>query len=81
MNLQGERSILKDRVVENLGKLSKSDVQNVLNFSEFLLFKGDKKGRVCSTALDPKKDPILEIIGIGDVEPFASKIDQELYGV
>jgi len=42
MGLQGETSILKDRVVENLGKLSKSDVQNVLNFSEFLLFKGDK---------------------------------------
>ena len=81
MDLQGETSILKDRLIKNLGRLSKSDVQNVLKFSEFLLFKGDKKERVRSTALDPKKDPILKIIGIADVEPFASKIDQELYGV
>ena len=81
MSLQTETSILKDRVVKNLGKLSKSDVQNVLNFSEFLLFRGDKEERVHLTVLDPQKDPILEIIGIADVEPFASKIDQELYGL
>jgi hypothetical protein len=61
--------------------LSKSDVQNILDFSEFLLFKGHKKEFVRSTELDPKEDPILKIIGIADVEPFANKIDQELYGV
>lgn len=81
MNSQAETTILKDRLVKNLGSLSKSDVQNVLDFSEFLLFKGHKKEFVRSTELDPKEDPILKIIGIADVEPFASKIDQELYGV
>lgn len=81
MGLQAETSILKNRVVKNLGKLSKSDVQNVLSFSEYLLFKGSRKELVNKVVLDPQKDPILEIIGIGDVEPFASKIDQELYGV
>ena len=81
MNLQAETSILKNRLIKNLGSLNKSDIQNVLNFSEFLLFKGDKKKRVHSTVLDPKKDPILEIIGIADVEPFADRIDQQLYGV
>ena len=79
MGLQAETSILKDRLVKNLGKLSKSDVQNVLNFSEYLVFKGSRKELLNKVALDPKKDPILEIIGIGDVEPFANKIDQELY--
>jgi hypothetical protein len=81
MNLQTETSILKNRLIKNLGSLNKSDIQNVLNFSEFLLFKGDKKRPVRSTVLDPKKDPILEIIGIADVEPFADSIDQQLYGV
>ena len=81
MGFQAETSVLKDRLVKNLGKLSKSDVQNVLNFSEYLLFKGSRKELLNKVSLDPKKDPILEIIGIGDVEPFANKIDQELYGV
>lgn len=30
--------------------------------------------------LDPSKDPLLKIIGMFDVEPFADKIDEELYG-
>ena len=80
MNLQTETSILKSQVIKNLGSLNKSDIQNVLNFSEFLLFKSDKKDRIRSTVLDPKEDPILKIIGIADVEPFADRIDQQLYG-
>ncbi len=31
-------------------------------------------------ALDPSKDPILKLIGLADVEPFADKIDDILYG-
>ena len=80
MDPANETAILKDRVVENLGKLSKSGIQNVLKFSEFLLFEGDKKKNVVPSSLDPKNDPILQIIGIADVEPFANDIDQELYG-
>ena len=80
MDPANETAILKDRVVENLGKLSKSEIQNVLKFSEFLLFEGDKKKKVRPSSLDPKNDPILQIIGIADVEPFATEIDQELYG-
>ena len=80
MDPANETAILKDRVVENLGKLSKSGIQNVLKFSEFLLFEGDKKKNVRLSSLDPKNDPILQIIGIADVKPFATEIDQELYG-
>jgi hypothetical protein len=80
MDPANETAILKDRVVENLGKLSKSEIQNVLKFSEFLLLEGDKKKNVRPSSLNPKNDPILQIIGIADVEPFAAEIDQELYG-
>jgi hypothetical protein len=80
MDTATETAILKDLVVENLGKLSKSEIQNVLKFSEFLLFEGHKKESVHIGSLDPEMDPILRIIGIADVEPFASEIDQELYG-
>jgi hypothetical protein len=30
-------------------------------------------------ALDPALDPILQVIGIGNVEPFAQDIDELLY--
>ena len=80
MDQATETANLKDRVVETLGKLSKIEIQNVLKFSEFLLFEGHKKGNIASRSLDPKKDPILRVIGIAEVEPFADEIDQELYG-
>lgn len=80
MNPADETAILKDRVLENLGKLSKSEIQNVLKFSEFLLFEGDRKKNVHPSPLVPQNDPILQVIGIADVEPFATEIDQELYG-
>ena len=80
MDQSTETAILKNRVVETLGKLSKVEIQNVLKFSEFLLREVDKKRNVPSRSLDPKKDPILRVIGIAEVEPFADEIDQELYG-
>ena len=80
MDPGNETAVLKDRVVENLEKLSKSGIQNVLKFSEFLLYESDKKNNLSTSSLDPKNDPILQIIGIADIEPFATEIDQELYG-
>ncbi|MEW6572145.1 MAG: hypothetical protein AB1374_00695 [Bacillota bacterium] len=29
---------------------------------------------------DPQKDPIMKIIGISEVEPFARDLDRQLYG-
>ena len=29
---------------------------------------------------DPKNDPIFDVIGIAEVEPFAHEIDRELHG-
>ncbi len=80
MDPGNETAVLKDRVVENLEKLSKSGIQNVLKFSEFLLYESDKKKNLRPSSLDPQNDPILQIIGTADVKPFATEIDQELYG-
>jgi hypothetical protein len=73
--------ILKKQLLENIEKLPISDIQEIVDFAEFKLTKR-KKERITPRiiALDPQKDPILKLIGIADVDPFADKIDQELYG-
>ena len=71
----------KKRLMENLERLPASDIQEVLDFVEFILIKRyQKKKNLPQKRLDLKKDPILKLMGIADVEPFANKIDQELYG-
>jgi glutamine synthetase len=80
MDQATETDILKHRVVETLGKLNSAEIQNVLKFSEFLLFEGRKKVSTPLKHPDPKNDPIFDVIGIAEVEPFAHEIDRELYG-
>jgi hypothetical protein len=71
----------KKRLMENLERLPESDIQEVLDFVEFILIKRYKKKKILpQKRLDLKKDPILKLMGIADVEPFSNKIDQELYG-
>ncbi len=70
----------KKHLKENLDKLSESDIQEILDFAEFILTKRYKRKQFPQKRkLDPQKDPILKLIGIADVEPFAHKIDRELY--
>lgn len=72
---------LNERVLNNLGKLPEADIQEVLDFIEFIQIKRQKLRRPPQIEqLDPKKDPVLKLMGIADVTPFADKIDQELYG-
>lgn len=73
--------VIKERLIKNIEKLPKSDIQEIFDFVEFLQTKRNR-GETTSdkTQFDPEKDPILKIMGIADVEPFANKIDQELYG-
>lgn len=72
---------LKNQLMDNLERLSEGDIQEILDFVEFLLIKR-KKEKIISQriGLDPEKDPILKLMGLADVEPFAHRIDQELYG-
>ena len=73
--------ILKKQLLENIKKLSKSDIQEILDFAEFKLIKREKERIISKQAkLDPRKDPILKLIGIADIDPFADMVDQELYG-
>ena len=61
-----------------LNELPKEKVEELLDFTEFLLVK--ERTKKSKLKLDPNKDPIFELIGLADEEPFADKIDQELYG-
>ena len=70
---------LKKRVIENLEKVSKSDIQEISDFVEFITIRR-YKGTPKKIKILPKRDPILKLLGIASVEPFSEQIDQELYG-
>jgi hypothetical protein len=70
---------LKKRVMENLEKVSENDIQEISDFVE-LIRRRRYKGLAKNTRILPKRDPILKLMGIASVEPFAEQIDQELYG-
>lgn len=72
---------LKNQLLDNLKRLSEDDIQEILDFVEFLLTKRNKEKLISQKSeLDPTKDPILKLMGIADVDPFADNIDQQLYG-
>jgi len=72
---------LKKQLVRKIDQLPEECLRQVADFIGYLLTK-----KQCETflagdkALDPKQDPILDLIGIADMEPFSQKIDEELYG-
>jgi hypothetical protein len=71
----------KQQLFEALNKLPDSAMQEVFNYTEFILTRRLKQqSPLTKKKLDPRKDPLLKLMGIADVEPFAHKIDQELYG-
>ena len=70
---------LKKRVIENLERISESDIQEISDFVEFITIRR-YKGTAKKIKLLPRRDPILKLMGIASVEPFSERIDQELYG-
>jgi hypothetical protein len=70
---------LKKRVIEKLEKVSENDIQEISHFVEFIT-RRRYKGLSKRTRILPKRDPILKLMGIASVVPFAEQIDQELYG-
>ncbi len=81
MSLSANKVALKEKLLNRMEKLSETDIREVIDFAEFLQIKRYRVKAIPEKAkLDPKKDPILKIMGIADAEPFANKIDQELYG-
>ncbi|HDO21279.1 MAG TPA: DUF2281 domain-containing protein [Nitrospirae bacterium] len=77
MSLSANKVALKKRLINRVEKLSDTDIREILDFVEFLQAKRCKRKAV--SELDLEKDPILKFMGISDIEPFADKIDQELY--
>lgn len=72
------KALAKKVVLEALDKLPEERLEELIDFTEFILSKTQSPR--LETLLDPDKDPILELIGSVDVEPFADKIDDDLYG-
>ena len=71
-------NINKETFFIALEQLPDENVKELFDFTEFLLSrKHIKKSKLI---IDPKKDPIFGIIGLANEEPFASEIDDELYG-
>ncbi len=72
---------LKERLIEELEKLPEDRLREVLDFVEYILTRKARRSAPPSLdELDSRKDPILKLMGIADVEPFSQKIDEELYG-
>ena len=70
---------IKKRVLENLERVSESDIQEISDFVEFITIRRSKKPAKKTKCL-PQGDPILKLMGIASVQPFSEQIDQELYG-
>lgn len=70
---------IREKLLVELEDLPSSSLQEALDFVVYLKAKEGVGERV-KAELDPEADPILGLIGIADVKPFADNIDQELYG-
>jgi len=66
------------RLFTLIEQLSEDEAREVLDFTEFLLSK--RQVKKLEPKSNPENDPILDLIGLADSEPFAEKIDEQLYG-
>ena len=65
-------SSLRDRIIEKLQNLPESKLREVLDFVEFLSWKGASQGQ---------NDPLLSVVGsLSGKMLSADEIEQELYG-
>jgi hypothetical protein len=74
------KALAKEIVLNALDELSEEKLVELIDFTEFILSRA-KTQKLEESLLDPDKDPILRLIGLADVEPFADKIDDDLYGI
>jgi hypothetical protein len=69
----------KTQLVKVLDNLPESAVKEIIDFAEFISARQSGK-RSMAKKKPSVKDPILKLIGIADVKPFADNIEHELYG-
>jgi hypothetical protein len=75
-----EAQLLRQTLVAETEKLPENYLQEALDFVRFLIFKATYQTPERQEPLGSRQNPLLELIGIADVEPFADRIDHELYG-
>ena len=76
-----ESTELKGRLLKRLQRASESDIEVILDFSEFIIRRRcRRKNHIPQARLNPKNDPIFRLMGIADVEPFLKRMDRYLYG-
>lgn len=81
MNANNNTISLKKRLLDDLEKLDRPDLQKILDFAEFILSRRYKRWESLQDKnLVSERDPLLKLIGLADVQPFADSIDAELYG-
>jgi len=72
---------LKQKLITRVDRLPEEDLREVIDFAGYLLARRvARPAPESGAALDLKLDPILEIVGSADVEPFAQQVDDLLYG-
>lgn len=71
---------LKERLIEAIEGLPEDRLREVLDFVEYLQFKGHTQTPHDSQGLDPQDDPLLSFIGGVSHGNLAHGIDEEIYG-
>jgi hypothetical protein len=76
------KQALRKKLDREIDALPADDLPQVLDLVEKL--KAKRKGSLLSPfrreKLDPAKNPLRGLLGIAEVEPFAHRIDKDLYG-
>jgi hypothetical protein len=73
---------VKRKLAVELDKLPAKDIPKVLDFVEKLKAEQQRKSlsSLPRKKRDPMKNPLRGLLGIADVQAFAHRIDEELYG-
>ncbi len=74
------RDEIRKKISEEVDKLPEEKLAEVLDYVGYLVTRTTKQVPERQLNLDPAQDPVLKLIGIADVAPFAHEIDTELYG-
>lgn len=70
---------IKERLLATIEEIPESKLDEVLDFTEFLIAK-ERNKQESRLDLEPEKDPIIDYIGGVTHGSLAEGIDNELYG-
>ena len=76
-----KKVLTKEKVYQELERLPEDDFNRVYDFVNYLRRRARRRPANAGPDHSHKKDPILmKFLGGIDLEPFADRIDEELYG-